>query len=85
MAESLRRVDLRLTIPAGSQSGKRLRLKGRGLPKKGGERGNLEVELRIEVPPEPTAEERRLFEELAKTSTCDPRAAAAAAEAARSE
>jgi curved DNA-binding protein len=65
--------EVKLTIPAGAQSGQKLRLKGKGLPMKGGERGALNVELRIVVPKELSAKERGLFEELAKGSTFDPR------------
>ncbi len=66
--------EIQLKIPEGSQGGQKLRLKDKGLPKKSGERGHLTVELRVVVPPTPTAEERRLFEELAKVSRFDPRA-----------
>jgi len=39
-----------LTVPPHTQSGTRLRLKGRGVPKKGGERGDLFVTLLIHLP-----------------------------------
>ncbi|GAB2452989.1 curved DNA-binding protein [Conyzicola lurida] len=60
-------------VPAGTSSHRRLRLKGRGLPNKGGMPGNLFAETQIKVPPSPSAEERELFEELRKVSTFDPR------------
>jgi curved DNA-binding protein len=42
---------VRLTVPAGSQSGRRLRLRGRGLPDlHGGERGDLHAVVRIMLP-----------------------------------
>lgn len=66
--------ELQLKVPPGSQGGQKLRLKDKGLPKKGGERGHLTVELRVVVPQDPSAEERRLFEELQKVSRFDPRA-----------
>ncbi|MBB3226789.1 curved DNA-binding protein [Luteibacter sp. Sphag1AF] len=53
-------VDLR--IPAGSQSGRKLRLKGRGLP--GSEPGDQIVMLEIRVPVADTHEEKAAFEEL---------------------
>ncbi|MBO2448624.1 DnaJ domain-containing protein [Actinomadura barringtoniae] len=62
-----------LRVPPGSSSGRRLRLRGRGLPNPRGKPGDLFAEIRIMVPPKPTDEERRLFEELAKVSTFDPR------------
>lgn len=67
--------DVTLTLPAGSQSGRKLRLKGKGLPrKKGGERGDLELEVSIRVPKELSDEERALFERLAEVSRFSPRA-----------
>ncbi|MBI1946446.1 MAG: DnaJ domain-containing protein [Deltaproteobacteria bacterium] len=65
--------EIQLKIPEGSQGGQKLRLKDKGLPKKGGERGHLTVELRVVVPQKPTAEERKLFEELARVSQFNPR------------
>lgn len=65
--------DVKLTVPPGSSSGTKLRLKGKGLPKKGGERGALNVEVRVVVPKELSADEQRLFEQLASTSRFDPR------------
>ena len=41
-----------LTVPAGSSSGKVLRLKGRGFHKKGGGRGDQLVTLMIDIPSE---------------------------------
>ena len=41
---------LSLTIPAGTNSGKVFRLKGKGLPKKGGGSGDLLVEATIQLP-----------------------------------
>ncbi|MER7003629.1 J domain-containing protein [Dactylosporangium sp. NPDC000555] len=65
--------EVRLDVPAGSSSGRRLRLRGQGLPNPRGNPGDLYAEIRIMVPPAPTAEERRLFEELARVSKYDPR------------
>ena len=39
-----------LTVPRGASSGRKLRLKGRGLPKAGGGKGDQYVELRIVLP-----------------------------------
>lgn len=66
--------EVQVKVPAGSQGGARLRLKDKGLPKRGGQRGHLTLELRVVVPPNPSAEEKRLFEELQRTSSFDPRA-----------
>ncbi|MEV8517943.1 J domain-containing protein [Dactylosporangium sp. NPDC051484] len=65
--------EVRLDVPAGSSSGRRLRLRGQGLPNPRGNPGDLYAEIRIMVPPAPTAEERRLFEELARVSKYNPR------------
>lgn len=62
-----------LTLPPGSQSGQRLRLKERGLPQRGGTRGDLYAVLRVTVPKPLSDVERRLFEELQKESKFDPR------------
>ncbi len=60
-------------VPPGTSSGRRLRLRGRGLPNPRGEPGDLYAEVRIMVPAEPTEAERRLFEQLASVSGFDPR------------
>ncbi len=53
-----------VTIPPGSSSGKRLRLRGRGLPRTNGTQGDLYVQIMIgfEAPPGP--EERKLYEQI---------------------
>jgi curved DNA-binding protein len=62
-------------VPPGSSSGRRLRLRGRGLPKRGGDRGDLYAIVQIAVPKQLSDEERELFEKLASSSDFDPRAA----------
>jgi curved DNA-binding protein len=63
------RVDLK--IPAGSQSGRRLRLKGRGLP--GSPAGDQIVTLRIDTPPADTAAARALYEDMRSKLPFNPR------------
>ncbi|MFI1409278.1 DnaJ C-terminal domain-containing protein [Streptomyces sp. NPDC020707] len=63
----------KVTVPAGSSSGRRLRLRGEGMPHPRGVDGDLYAELRIMVPPALDDRERELFEELAATSSYDPR------------
>lgn len=63
---------VKIKLPAGSSSGKRIRLRGKGMPTKNGT-GDLLVELKIVVPNETTDEERTLLEELARVSSFDPR------------
>ena len=65
--------EAKVRVKGGTSSGKRLRLKGRGLPNPKGAAGDLYAEVRIMVPVSLTDEERRLFEQLATTSTFDPR------------
>ena len=60
-------------LQPGTQSGQRLRLRGKGFPKKSGGHGDLYVRIRIEVPKNLSSRERQLFEELAKTSAFHPR------------
>ncbi|MBK9388421.1 MAG: J domain-containing protein [Planctomycetes bacterium] len=54
-----------LRIPAGSSGDGRLRLRGQGWPRPGGQRGDLFVALRVVVPAEPSERERELYEQLA--------------------
>jgi curved DNA-binding protein len=60
-------------VPKASSTGRRLRLKGRGLPNPRGKPGDLYAEVKLMVPERLTREEERLFEELAGTSKFDPR------------
>ena len=64
---------VKLKIPPNSQSGKKLRLRGKGFPKKTGERGDLIVRLNIVIPKNLTAREKELFAQMAKDSSFNPR------------
>ncbi len=55
-----------LNIPAGTQPGKKFKFSGKGLKKPGGGHGDLYAVTQITIPNNPSAEERRLYEELAK-------------------
>ena len=65
------RVNIR--IPPGTQSGQKLRVRGRGLPQAGGGSGDLIVVTRIEVPSRVGESERKLWEQLARESRFNPR------------
>ncbi len=58
-----------LTIPAGSKSGDKQRLKGKGVKRPGSSHiGDMYVVLNIEIPKKLTREQKKLFEELKKTN-----------------
>ena len=61
-----------LKVPAGTQSGRRLRLRGRGLPRKGGARGDFYAVPSIVIPENPSAEERAAYEALKQQSSAPP-------------
>jgi molecular chaperone DnaJ len=63
-----------LKVPAGSQDGKLLKVKGRGAPKlKGSGKGDLLARLRVAVPTKLSKAEREAIENLKKVSHDDPR------------
>ncbi|HEX7127036.1 MAG TPA: DnaJ C-terminal domain-containing protein [Thermodesulfobacteriota bacterium] len=55
---------IRLKVPPGTQAGRRIRLRGRGLPLAGGGRGDLYAVVRVVIPEAPGPEERAAYEEL---------------------
>ncbi len=55
-------------VPAGSSSGRRLRLRGRGLPRSHGGSGDLHAIVKITVPKQLSDRERELYEQLAESS-----------------
>jgi DnaJ-class molecular chaperone len=58
--------DTTMTVPAGTRSGQRFRLKGKGIPDRRGGRGPLYVDVSIVPPKDIDAESRRLLEEFAQ-------------------
>jgi DnaJ-class molecular chaperone len=67
---------LSLKIPAGSEDGKLLKLRGHGAPTlKGSGRGDLLARLRVAVPKKLTKKEREAVEALQQASRQDPREA----------
>jgi len=58
---------VKIKIPAGTQNGRMLRLKGRGLPSsKNATKGDLLIRVKIVIPSHPTDKERALYEQLAE-------------------
>ena len=51
-------------VPPGADTGQQLRLKGLGLPKPGGTRGDLYAVLTVQVPPAKNAAQKKLWEQL---------------------
>lgn len=70
---------VRIKVPEGTSTGRRIRLRGKGYPLAGGGRGDLYAEVRIEVPSSLTVEERELMKRLAEASRFHPREAMGAA------
>lgn len=64
--------NIHLTLPPNSQSGKRLRIKGKGLPGKTG-MGDLYVLLKIVVPEKTDTETQQLWQTLAEKAKFNPR------------
>ena len=62
-----------LKIPPGTQSGQKLRLRGKGMPNPKGPAGDLYAIVTIRVPKKPTKQERELFEQLRDVSNFNPR------------
>lgn len=59
--------NIALTVSAGTESGKILRISGKGIPHFGGYgRGNMYVELVIKMPKKITREQRKLLDEMKK-------------------
>ncbi|MGH7928809.1 MAG: DnaJ C-terminal domain-containing protein [Candidatus Binatia bacterium] len=62
-----------MKIPAGAQGGQRLRLRGQGLNRRGGGRGDEYVRIKIVNPPQLGQRERELYANLAAESRFNPR------------
>ena len=62
-----------MRIPPGSQAGQRLRLRGKGLTRRDGTRGDQYVRLVLVTPKSVGPRERELYKELAKSSRSEER------------
>ncbi|PKG99593.1 DnaJ C-terminal domain-containing protein [Paraglaciecola sp. MB-3u-78] len=63
---------INLNIPANSRTGKKLRIKGKGLKNKAAQ-GDLLVIIKIDIPPTTSDETKRLWEQLAEIEQYNPR------------
>jgi curved DNA-binding protein len=64
---------VRVKVPAGTSSGRKIRLRGKGFPAKNGDAGDLLAEVSVVVPQELSERERELYRELAEVSAFRPR------------
>ncbi|MEO5616247.1 MAG: DnaJ C-terminal domain-containing protein, partial [Candidatus Eisenbacteria bacterium] len=62
-----------LKIPAATPAAQHLRMRGKGLPRGDGTRGDLYAIVNIQVPDQVTPEQKALWEQLAAKATFDPR------------
>lgn len=62
---------LKVRIPQGAQSGRQLRVRGKGIP--GNPPGDLLLNLQVVLPPADTAKGRELYETMARELAFDPR------------
>ena len=65
--------SITLKIPAGTQAGHQLRVRGKGLPAGPGKRGDLYATVFIQVPTQVGKTEERLWEQLSAESSFNPR------------
>ncbi len=64
---------VKMKLPPGVTSGKRLRLANKGYPTVHGDRGDQLVEIQVLIPKEISEEERELYEKLRQIETFKPR------------
>jgi curved DNA-binding protein len=64
---------VKMTVPKGVRAGQRLRLSNKGYPDGKGDRGDQLVEIQIAIPPEPTAEELELYQQIRQKEQFNPR------------
>ena len=64
---------VKMKLPPGVTSGKRLRLANKGYPTVHGDRGDQLVEIQVLIPKEISDEERELYEKLRQIETFKPR------------
>jgi DnaJ-class molecular chaperone len=65
--------SVEMTLQPGTQGGRRLRLRGQGLNRRTGGRGDAYVRIRIVIPPELSEREKELLRQLQSESRFNPR------------
>jgi curved DNA-binding protein len=71
VAVDLPEAGLKVRIPQGTQSGRQLRVRGRGIP--GNPPGDLLLDIQVVLPPADTPQARELYELMARELAFDPR------------
>ncbi len=67
--------NLKVRIPAGAQTGRRLNVRGKGIP--GSPPGDLIIDIQVVTPPADTPKAREFYENMAREFAFDPRKQAA--------
>lgn len=60
--------EVTVKIPPGIQGGQKLRLRGKGMPKRDGTNGDLFIRVKIEIPRHISAKQKELWQELSRLS-----------------
>lgn len=63
--------ELKVRIPAGSQSGRQLRVRGRGIPSS--PPGDLLLDIQVVLPPADTPQAQKIYADMARDLAFDPR------------
>ena len=70
--------DVEMSLPKGTQTGRVLRLRGKGWPRRGGGRGDELAEVRVVVPETPSEGQLELYRRLAEVTESEGETQAAA-------
>ncbi|EXI74685.1 MAG: Curved DNA-binding protein [Candidatus Accumulibacter sp. SK-11] len=66
--------SVKLRIPEGAQSGRQLRVRGKGIPAaQTGSAGDLLLDIQVVLPPANTPQARQFYERMARELAFDPR------------
>lgn len=55
---------MRLKIPAGTQNGKLLRIRGEGVPTGIGRKGDLYIQIQVQIPSKLSSNSKKLLQEI---------------------